>query len=296
MYSSDDSVQPYKFKEDNQSLSPLYGDALPKVNAGKRGRVIRAGEEAAEKTETIFSVLGDEPVTGKEYTPFVFKTKAEEAAAEVVPEPVVSHEDEAIIQRALEEAARIKEEALEEAKTIRENAAKEGYAEGFDTGMAAARQQGEAERERQQDAFREEATKALNYIATAKQEVVRRYLDELKDVAVTIAEKVILVSLKSSGDVIKKMITSEVEKRKRTSWLRIYIDKEDYNLMMQADADAAEELSRVSDNVKFIVMDREDIGHLIIETPEEITDVSVDTQMDSIRDVVSTAALEYPTD
>ena len=50
-----------------------------------------------------------------------------------------------------------------------------------------------------------------------KKELLEKYLDELKDIAVAIAEKVIRVSLRTSGETMKHMIASaagELEKKR----------------------------------------------------------------------------------
>ena len=120
----------------------------------------------------------------------------------------------------------------------------------------------------------------------AKEKCVRTYLDELKDCAIAIGEKVIHISLRSSGEVIKQMIVAATEKLKKTAWVKIYIDKCDYDLMMEADADILDQLSHLSDNIKFIVMDKEERGNCIIEMPEEIVDVSVNTQIENIKDIL----------
>ncbi len=73
---------------------------------------------------------------------------------------------------------------------------------------------------------------------------------------------------------------------KKTAWVKIYIDKCDYDMMMEADTGILDELSRLSDNIKFIVMDKEDRGSCIIEMPEEIVDVSVNTQIENIKDIL----------
>ena len=102
----------------------------------------------------------------------------------------------------------------------------------------------------------------------------------------SVAEKVIHISLKSSGEVIKQMIVAATKKLKKTAWVKIYIDKFDYDMMMKADADVIDELSHLSDNIKFIVMDKEEQGNCIIEMPDEIVDVSVNTQMENIKDIL----------
>ena len=81
-------------------------------------------------------------------------------------------------------------------------------------------------------------------------------------------------------------LTPRTEKLKKTAWVKIYIDKCDYDMMMKADADILDELSHLSDNIKFIVMDKEERGNCIIEMPEEIVDVSVNTQIENIKDIL----------
>ena len=58
-----------------------------------------------------------------------------------------------------------------------------------------------------------------------KQRILERYMNELKDLAITVAEKVIHVSLNSSGRVIERMISDEAEKHKKTAWVKIYMNK-----------------------------------------------------------------------
>lgn len=140
-------------------------------------------------------------------------------------------------------------------------------------------------------AFREEMKRALSSVEAAKEQCLHRYLDELKDCAVAVGEKVIHISLKSSGEVIKQMIISATEKLKKTAWVKIYIDKFDYDMMMEADTGILDQLSHLSDNIKFIVMDKEDRGNCIIEMPEEIVDVSVNTQIENIKDILGNVGI-----
>ena len=122
-----------------------------------------------------------------------------------------------------------------------------------------------------------------------KEAQMREYLEELKDIAVAVAEKVIHISLRSSGSVISRMIEAETEKLQKMDWVKIYMEKEDYETMVQADGHLAEKLSRLSDNVKFIVMEDGKCGSCIIEMPDGIIDMSVDTQLENIHRLVDNA-------
>ncbi|RKJ02137.1 flagellar biosynthesis/type III secretory pathway protein [bacterium D16-54] len=221
--------------------------------------------------------------------------------AELEDEVILPDPDKETIKRSEEDAAKLLEDARKEAEEllaeasrtaekIREEASQAGFREGYEAGYREGRQKAEAEC---QEAFRtalasfqEDMRQALKSVDTAKEHCLRSYLDELKDCAVAIGEKVIHISLRSSGEVIRQMIIAATEKLKKTAWVKIYIDKCDYDMMMEADAAILDELSHLSDNIKFIVMDKEERGSCIIEMPEEIVDVSVNTQIENIKDIL----------
>ena len=138
--------------------------------------------------------------------------------------------------------------------------------------------------EEEMENFRMDMNRCLRMVEDAKTERLYRYMDELKDVAIAVAEKVILVSLRSSGEVIRRMILKEAERIKKTAWLKIHIDRLDYEMLVETDGDVANELSQVSDNIKFVIVEKEEPGKLIMETPDEIVDASSDTQMENLRE------------
>ena len=58
-----------------------------------------------------------------------------------------------------------------------------------------------------------------------------------------------------------------------------------------SDEDVAADLARISDNVKFVVQDKEKLGYAVIETPSEMIDIGVDSQIDNIRENLNGVAL-----
>lgn len=222
------------------------------------------------------------------------ESEQSEAKNRTEPDEALREQWKEEAEQALEDARRQAEEILtrarEEAERELSRAKEEGFREGYENGY---REGGEKARQECQEAFdarmeefRSDMEEALRSVEIAKEKCVRMYLDELKDCAIAIGEKVIHISLRSSGEVIKQMIISATEKLKKTAWVKIYINKCDYDLMMEADADILDELSHLSDNIKFIVMDKEERGSCIIEMPEEIVDVSVNTQIENIKDIL----------
>lgn len=204
-----------------------------------------------------------------------------------------SDEDIAIMQRKLLRDAADKSEkiinfAKAEAEQIKKDAYEEGYntghQEGMKDGRRAAQQQAEAEFKQTIEKYQTAVAHSIIQIGEERDESFHRYLDELKNVAIAVAEKVIHISLETSGEIIKRMIIAEVEKMKKTEWIKIYIDKYDYEQLISVDEDVANDLARISDNVKFVVQDKEKIGYAVIETPSEMIDIGVDSQIDNIRE------------
>lgn len=200
------------------------------------------------------------------------------------------HEARQIMLKSNEMAEEILEEAKEKAEQVKDAAARDGYQSGYEEGFKAGVDKAVEEHgkamEKQLEEFRRDMEKALSAVGEAKEQCIRTYLEELKECSVAVAEKVIHISLKSSGEVIKRMITAETEKLKKTAWVKIYMERADYEMMLEADADIIGELSRLSDNIKFIVMDKENRGNCIVEMPEEIIDISVDTQLENIKEIL----------
>lgn len=209
-----------------------------------------------------------------------------------IPDAMEESREEAqrIVLKANQIAADILKEAGKQAEQLKKTAIEEGCREGYEQGYREGREQAGREQEeflkKQEDEFRSSMERALAAIDQAKEKNVRNFLEELKDCSIAIAEKVIHISLRSSGEVIKRMLIAETEKLRKTAWVKIYMEKTDYDMMLEADANVVSELARLSDNIKFVVMDKEDSGNCIIEMPEEIVDISVDTQMENIREIL----------
>lgn len=218
-----------------------------------------------------------------------FSDGCKEEAASSEEEPTEAQQE---LNEARLQAEALLETAREEAEKIREKAREEGFAigqeEGRQEGMAQAMEQSHEVLEAQKQRIERELADALTKIEQAKKRCLQDYLEQLKDCSFAVAEKVIHTSLEASGDIIRRMIVFETEKLKKTAWLKIYMEKLDYDMMMQTDADLVAELSKVSDNIKFIVMEKEQRGSCIIETPEEILDIGVETQMENIREITGT--------
>lgn len=200
-----------------------------------------------------------------------------------------------IFEEAYNRAEEIVRQAKEEAEKILTDARENGYQDGYEAGLQEGRTTAYEEHKEELDLrmkeFRETIQSTIESVTEEKNRILETYIDDLKRVTLTIAEKVIQTSLKSSGEIIKRMIVAAAGKLKKTQWVKIYVSQKDAGMMIQGDVGLLNELSHISGNIKIIAMDHSEEGTCIIELPEEIIDVSVNTQIENIKGILNNARL-----
>ncbi|MBD5162047.1 MAG: F0F1 ATP synthase subunit delta [Oscillibacter sp.] len=197
---------------------------------------------------------------------------------------------ELILRQAREEAEQLLANARAAAKAeqeeIRMGARDEGYREGYAQGTAKAMDDALRDREATAARLEKEVQNFLEKADMAREEVLLQARDELLDLCIAVAEKVVRVSLKSSSEVIVRMIQTATERLKRQEWVHIYISGCDTKGLAQISPALTTALGALSQHVKIIPMGDDEGGTCIVETPEEIIDASVSTQMTNIRDLL----------
>ena len=248
-----------------------------------------AAEEAPMEAGPAFPPAGEEPAAAEE------SPARERPASAASPEPggpvqYAQLQAELILKQAREEAEKIVTEARAAAKAeqeeIRMGARDEGYREGFAQGTAQAMEVAQQDREAMAERMEKEVQAFLEKANIVRDEVLRQSQDELLDLCIAIAEKVVRVSLKSSSEVIVRMIQTATERLKRQEWVHIYISGCDTKSMAKISPALTTALGALSQHVKIIPMGDDEGGTCIVETPEEIIDASVSTQMTNIRDLL----------
>ncbi len=242
-----------------------------------------------------------------------------EAVAETLEDNIVNLEDELIRSEQLEQekqqtlleqvddilakAVQEAEEIIANAKKIAEKVKSDAYDEGFNLGRIEGMEKGAEEGRAEavltaEENNKKELLKLQSHIMTQiaevneeKEKAISRHLNDLKDISVAIGEKIVHTSLKSSKDVIEKMIITATEKMKKSAWAKIYIGKGEKAGEIQGDVEFLKALSNIADNVKVVIMEEEEPGTCIIETPEGIMDISVKTQLDNIREIIINAKM-----
>ncbi len=212
------------------------------------------------------------------------------------PVDYVQIQAEAIMAAARQEAEAYREQAREdfekELDQLREDARREGYDRGFAEGMASAMREGKAQREEMARDQIKAIEDFLEAAAYARDRAMDQSKEELKMLALAIAEKVIRISLKGSGDILRRMVETAIEKHKRCEWAHIYVADCDVKGSANTIPELTAALRGVSSRVRVIPMADDESGTCIIEMPDEILDASVSTQLGNIRNVLENASLD----
>ncbi len=199
--------------------------------------------------------------------------------------------EEEIIAKAQQTAQQILKDAKEEAELLREHAYEEGRKKGEEDGFKEAYQEQRRYLDEELRKLQRNIADVVQSVTREKEYIMEKYIDDLKNLVLVIAEKIIQTSIQSSGEIIKRMILSATDKMKKRQWAKIYITKCNTGVSLEGDTKFLEALSNLSENVKVIMMNNGEEGSCIIELPDEIVDASVSTQLENIKDVLNNAKL-----
>ena len=186
------------------------------------------------------------------------------------------------------EAEQMKNQARDEGHEIGE---REGYEKGYLDGYEKAQQEVENTLKKEADELLLELRDLIASVEHKKREMLEQYKDDLRDIAISIAEKIIRVSLRSSGDIIKRMIISATEGIMSKEWVKIYIARCDAEMAVNGDSMLINSISYVSDHIKIIVMENEAPGTCILEFPDKVIDASTNTQIENIKEIISSSRI-----
>ena len=224
----------------------------------------------------------------------------EAVPAEPQPEQISREEEElrfaqiqaqAILDDARRDAeayrAQARKEFEEELAALREQARQEGYEAGYAEGMDQAAREGKAERKKLAAEQIRAVEQFLSRAARERDKMLDDTREEIKDLAVAIAEKVIRVSLKNSSDILLRMVDAATDTHKRCEWAHIYVADCDLRGKVYTTPELVSVLGHVSSRIRIIPMADDESGTCIVELPDVILDASVSTQMENIKEVLA---------
>lgn len=182
--------------------------------------------------------------------------------------------------------AELREQASQEAEEALAAAREEGFRQGYADGMTKAQLESKTALDEQMHSQAEQIKDFLEKISQQREDLIDQTQGELCELSMAIAEKVIHVSLKSSREVILRMIQKATERLKRREWVHIYVGGWDSKQLAQITPSLMTSLAGLSDHIKIIPMANDESGTCIIEMPDEIIDASASTQLDNLRDIL----------
>lgn len=154
----------------------------------------------------------------------------------------------------------------------------EGYKSGYNDGLEKA--------EEENRFIVAELERMISDVQDAKKFIAQKYEDDLQNLAVAIAKKIVNAELEVNGDVISNIIKGAVSDYYNQEWVTITVSEKTADKIEQIDKSIIRELKRVSGNVKIIASPQAEDGDCFIELPEVAIDASVDAQLLSIADAI----------
>ena len=189
-----------------------------------------------------------------------------------------------------------KRQALAEFETELENqrfnAQKQGYEAGYAAGMTEAMAEAKVERNKLAAQQIKEVSDFMEAATRARDRLFDENREEMKNLAMAIAEKVIQVSLKNSSDILLRMVDAATDTHKRCEWAHIYVADCDVKGKAFSAPELTAALNHISDRVRVIPMANDESGTCIVELPDAILDASVSTQLANIREVLDSVGTD----
>jgi len=216
----------------------------------------------------------------------VIPVKVEKIERERENECVIDLEDvrmraEAIIGEAKLKSSNILAAAKEDAEKLKKDAYDASYQKGYEEGKIKGREEGL----RSVEALREEAKALLNEAHRASREYIENQKEEIIDLALCIAEKIIGYEADMKDSVILNIAARAIEEAVVRGNLIIRVNPEDYAILdCQRD-----ELAKAAgeDTVINIIRDSGiKRGGCRIESEESFVDATVDAQLEKIKEAL----------
>ena len=179
-----------------------------------------------------------------------------------------------------------------------QEARKQGYQDGFargreegkKSGIEAGMRQGLVEGAKKAEAENRdclnELSQMIQSVEKSKTEILSKFESDLKDLAVAIARAIVKKELETDPKTLHTIIQNAVDSYRNQSWVRVYVSGNTANLLTKADSSLAQELQSVSDHVKVVVTAGISDESCVIETPDQVIDAGIDTQLRKIKSVL----------
>ncbi|NLK63813.1 MAG: hypothetical protein GX289_01835 [Tissierellia bacterium] len=210
----------------------------------------------------------------------------------------IYNQREIIISEAEEEARKIIETAKNDARAQIAECKKKAYEDGYNSGLEIGKKRGYKEGydegqakiseillEQNKKATREIA-EMIEKIEFEKSKIISKYEEELANLSIEIAEKVIRNEIETKDNLVSAIIKDVIKDYRNVEWIKIYISSKDDAAAIQADKELADELKKIAQDIKIEVLDELEKGSAIVESADGIVEASIDTQLKNLKEMV----------
>lgn len=172
----------------------------------------------------------------------------------------------------------------EEGKKLAEQAKSNGYLEGFNEGFA----QAQSEYKEQNEPKARELEALLETLSNYHEEQLAQNERHLLDLVMTVARKVVNREIKEDSRAVVTMLYDVLDRNRREEDIRITISQDLMPVEAKASAEIKKMIAQTAPSALIYVEEDADEGTLIVETSGGITDLSVNTQLDNIEEMLLT--------
>jgi flagellar assembly protein FliH len=186
------------------------------------------------------------------------------------------------LKDAEENVKQLEAKSFHEAQQIKQQAHNEGYLEGFNKGFDEAQEEFRKENEPRAELLAD----LIENLSEFEQKRLRENENELVELALGVASKIIGQELRTNPKAVVKMLTETVMQNHSEEYVRITLAEDLFPLDVKTSDNVKKMLTDMGANVSVLVESAVKPGTVQAETPKGITDMSVDTQLDNIRDIL----------
>lgn len=181
--------------------------------------------------------------------------------------------------------------AYEKSKSIYEESKNNGYSEGYELGVKDGYDEGykrgyEEGREKAEELIRE-ALEIKDYYNSRKNQILKDAEKDLIELVITIYEKVLNQKVKEDEEYIISLVLNGIEELEIKDKLTIITSKEDYEVLKNNENVILAKASLI-DSIEIKVNSEMQKGDCILETSKGNIDVSLNSQLEEIRDFLYT--------
>jgi flagellar biosynthesis/type III secretory pathway protein FliH len=170
----------------------------------------------------------------------------------------------------------------QECKRLLDEARSTGYLEGFDKGFAEA----QAEFSAENNPKIKELESLLENVSSYHEEMLSQNERQLVELTMAVCEKIIGREIEADSRAIVTMLYKVLDENRREKNMRITVSPELLPAEAKVAADIRKLIAQTAPDALLTVDEEASPGTLVVETSKGITDLSVDTQLSNIKDML----------